>query len=57
MLTIDEAIMHPQAHKVGAIPHVLSVTAAGGRLALGQLVLMVWKFKIPAGTSRDQGLQ
>lgn len=56
-LTIDKAIVDPQTHKVGAIPHGLLVAAAGGCLALCQLILVMWELKIPALPPASLGMR
>ena len=48
MHTVDKAIVHPVAHKVLAVGHVLLVLLAGSCLGLGQLVLVVREDKVPA---------
>ena len=46
--TIDKAIVHPEAHKVAAVRHVVSVLLPRCSLRLGNLILVVGENQIPA---------
>ena len=49
--TIDKAVVHPEAHKVATMGHVMPVTLPSSCLRLRYLVLMVREDKVPVPNS------